>query len=344
MDLLNRYLQAVRKHLPLKRQDDIIAELRANLESQLEDKESELGRPLTQGEAESWLQGLGPPIQVAVQYQPQQYLIGPAIFSLYLYVLRMSFVWATVIYIVISAVMIATSSPSGSAVIGAVVHIPFMLMQVAAWVTLAFAALEFTAAHYPGTIPSLSGLYGQWSPGNLPPVEAGGGGASKPRSYAKAVAEVVLGYLVLGWLLLIPKHPYLLFGPGVFAWDASPFKLAPVWITFFWWILVFNIIQLAWNCIELLVGSWERPRRWPRLVVKALGLAPVVLLASAPGHVYILLKNSATDQGRNGALAESINRGVHVAVLILCAVVAVQLVIEVGQAVAGYWQRREAAR
>ena len=39
MELLDRYLQAVKKHLPWQRQDDIIAELRANLESQLEDRE-----------------------------------------------------------------------------------------------------------------------------------------------------------------------------------------------------------------------------------------------------------------------------------------------------------------
>ena len=43
MELLDRYLEAVKKHLPWKRQDDIIAELRANLEAQLDDKETELG-------------------------------------------------------------------------------------------------------------------------------------------------------------------------------------------------------------------------------------------------------------------------------------------------------------
>jgi hypothetical protein len=51
MELLDRYLQAVRKRLPWQRQDDIIAELRVNLEAQLEDKEAELGRPLPQQEA-----------------------------------------------------------------------------------------------------------------------------------------------------------------------------------------------------------------------------------------------------------------------------------------------------
>ena len=37
MEILERYLQAVKKYLPWQRQDDIIAELRANLEAQIED-------------------------------------------------------------------------------------------------------------------------------------------------------------------------------------------------------------------------------------------------------------------------------------------------------------------
>lgn len=38
MELLDRYLEAVRKHLPWRGQDDILAELKANLESQLDEK------------------------------------------------------------------------------------------------------------------------------------------------------------------------------------------------------------------------------------------------------------------------------------------------------------------
>jgi len=59
MELLDRYLQAVRKHLPWKRQEDIVAELRANLESQLDEKQGELGRPMTLTEAEAWIKQLG---------------------------------------------------------------------------------------------------------------------------------------------------------------------------------------------------------------------------------------------------------------------------------------------
>jgi hypothetical protein len=54
MERLDRYLLAVRKHLPWQRQDDIIAELRANLEAQLEEKEAALGRPLSPAEMQEW--------------------------------------------------------------------------------------------------------------------------------------------------------------------------------------------------------------------------------------------------------------------------------------------------
>lgn len=79
MNLLDRYLLAVKKYLPWKRQDDILAELKANLESQLEEKQSDLGRPLTAEEMQDWLKRLGPPMMMAARYQPQQYLIGPTI-------------------------------------------------------------------------------------------------------------------------------------------------------------------------------------------------------------------------------------------------------------------------
>ena len=98
MELLDRYLQAVKKHLPWQRQDDIIAELKANLEAQLEDKEAALGRPLTKAEAEVWLKQFGHPIQAAAHYQPQRSLIGPALFPFYWYVLGIALFWATVIY------------------------------------------------------------------------------------------------------------------------------------------------------------------------------------------------------------------------------------------------------
>src|SRR5271166_694959 len=115
MELLDRYLQAVKKHLPWQGQDDIIAELRANLESQLEEKEAGLGRPLTATEAEAWLKPIGAPALMAARYQPQRYLIGPALFPTYWFVLRTVCFWVAVVYLIGSAVGIAAGSPTWEA-------------------------------------------------------------------------------------------------------------------------------------------------------------------------------------------------------------------------------------
>ncbi len=89
MELLDRYLKAVKFWLPSEQKQDIIAELSEDIRSQIEDKESELGRPLNDAEVEAILKKGGPPILVAQRYLPQRYLIGPALFPMYWFVLRL---------------------------------------------------------------------------------------------------------------------------------------------------------------------------------------------------------------------------------------------------------------
>jgi hypothetical protein len=345
MELLDRYLQAVRKHLPWQRQDDIIAELRANLEAQLEDKESGLGRPLTTGEAEDWLRQIGPPMQVAARYQPQQYLIGPAVFPTYWFVLRTVFLWATVIYMIVSVVLILTGqTPNATAVVEAVLRLPVVLMTAAAWVTLIFAAVEFAATHYPGKCPALPGASADWTPSTLPPLEKGSDAGKKPRSYAVAVAEVIFGYLFLIWLLLVPHHPYLLLGPGALYLQFSPFQLAPVWVQFYWWVVALNVFQVIWHSLDLVRGSWQRPRTVERIVTSALGVIPLGILLAARDHAWVTLKHPALDQVRYGGTLDSINKSIHWSLMVLIALTVLTLLGEAGRAALDAWRKRVAAR
>ncbi len=50
MQLLDRYLTAVKFWLPKKQRDDIAAELAANLQAEIDDRTAEIGRPLTDAE------------------------------------------------------------------------------------------------------------------------------------------------------------------------------------------------------------------------------------------------------------------------------------------------------
>jgi hypothetical protein len=344
MELLDRYLQAVKKHLPWKRQDDIVAELRANMESQLEDKEAELGRPLTQEEAEDWLRTMGPPVVVASRYQPQQYLIGPTFFPMYLYVLRLALLWALLIYIIVNAVVIPFTSPSLTSVVDTVLRVPGLMITVAAWVTLVFVALEFVTMRYPGKCPPIAGLSGTWSPSSLPPLEKNDEGFGKPRSYATAVAEVVFGFIALVWLLMIPQHPFLLLGPGAVYLSAGPFQLANVWWTFFWWIVALNVVQLAWRSVNLLRGAWQKRSSGETLVVKTIGLIPLIVLLRVREGGYLMLKNPAVEQAHYGAALEAINKSIHLGLSVVCIIVVLTLAWDFGQFILNSYRQRSAVR
>src|SRR5260370_38440627 len=89
MDLLERYLQAVRTYLPKPQQDDILKELGENLRAQMEDKETELGRPLNEEEGAAILKKHGHPMFVAARYRQTRQLIGSTLFPVDWFTVKM---------------------------------------------------------------------------------------------------------------------------------------------------------------------------------------------------------------------------------------------------------------
>ena len=330
MELLDRYLQAVRKHLPWERQDDIIAELRANLEAQLEDKEAALGRALTKEEADEWLKQIGSPIQVAARYQRQQYLIGPALFPTYSYILKLVLTWATVIYVIASVVTIVAQglgveALAGISLVHAALRLPWIWLINAAIVTLIFAAVELAGARFPGKIYPLAPMTPPWSPLDLPPAGAGDLDWRKPRSFTKSLLEVFFGCLFLAYILLVPHYPFLLLGPGAWYLHSLPYQLAPVWWPFYWCLVAINVLEVAWKLVDLARGSWRKRKNPARhLAMHVLSLIPVGILLAAPEQKLFLLKNPA-DAATLGGSLEAVNKGAFQVLSIVVALVILQL-------------------
>lgn len=342
MELLDRYLEAVKKHLPWQGQDDILAELRANLESQLEEKEAELGRPLTREEAEQWLKQLGPPIQMAARYQRQQYLIGPAVFPIYGHVLRLTLAWCAAIYTITKTVELASEGFGVGAVVTAVLNLPWILLISGAIVTLIFAAIEQAGVRFGGKC-AFATAGAPWTPGISSPFDASHD-AKKKRNYATATAEVIFGFLFFAWLLLIPHYPVLWLGPGATYLAALPYKLAPVWWTFYWCLVGMNGFELTWKTVDFVRGTWQGPKRWRHLAMHLLSLIPLGVLLTAPDHALFLLKNPAADAAAHSAEVASANQGVHTGVAIVSAIVVLQLAWAAGKMALEAWRKRLAAQ
>jgi hypothetical protein len=320
MELLDRYLEAVRKHLPWKRQDDLLAELRANLEEQLEDKESALGRPMTGEEAEAWVKQLGSPMQMAARYQPQQYLIGPALFPIYRLVMRTALLWFTVIYVVVGVIQAAGSEYPGSALLRAAGRLPLQLLGFAAFITLSFAVAEFVAMRFSKKLPP--GLP-EWSPGSLPPLERKLSGP-KPRTRTQAIGGLVFSIIGLAFWLLLPIYPYLLLGLGAAYPKQIPFEFAPVCWTFYWWVAATSALQIVWRGVELALGLWPHTAGINRVAFAALALIPQSIMLFAPGHTYFTLRSTA-DSARYAGTLFSLNHGVLVAFCVIVAITVLQL-------------------
>src|SRR5271166_7007110 len=88
MELLDSYLGAVKRYLPRGQADDIIKELGDDLRSQIDDKATELGRPLTDAEQMAIFKENGDPMLVARRYRQDRRslslgweLIGPELLT-----------------------------------------------------------------------------------------------------------------------------------------------------------------------------------------------------------------------------------------------------------------------
>jgi hypothetical protein len=274
MNLLNRYLQEVGRYLPKARRDDIIAELRANILSQIEDKEHELRRPLAESELVEMLQHHGNPLIVAGRYREHNLglafgiqLIGPELFPFYKTILIFNLSITLAILAVVMPV-IARSIHEGITLARVLTPLFFQFAAV----TLIFIAVDRGKGH----------VLNRWDPGKLPPLKAN----PEDGPTARNIFHLIAAALGTIWLALTPRWPYLLLGPGALYLQAMPMKLMPQWVEFYWAILILVCAQLALQFLSLFRRLPRRKAKVVDLALKIAGLCiGVLLLLKYPNYV-----------------------------------------------------------
>ena len=334
MNWLERYLQAVRKHLPWQRQDDIIAELRANLEAQLEERQEQLGRALTEGEILDWLKELGPPMMMASRYQPARYLIGPNLFGVYWLIMRLSIVWASVAFAISVVVRVIVETHDSAWIAQQILMLPWVWLQTALWITLTFACIEFAITRNPEKSESVFNWGAKWNPASLPPVAMPRPAHGKQRSYAGAVAELIVHSAVVVWLLLIPSNPWLMLGPAAAYLHSSPVLLLPVLMYFYWAVVAVNAIRAIWLGFVLVAEEWRFKTTAEHLVTKVVEMVPTFILITAPAHQYVIAKPGANPLPA-GLQLDQLNHYIWMGCVVIGAIVAIQFVVELAKTAFG---------
>jgi hypothetical protein len=315
MDLLERYLQAVGQYLAPATRADVLAELRVNLQAEMDDLAEEKQRSLTESEVAAILKAHGRPMLVAARYLPQRYLIGPEVFPFYLLTLRKAAPLVVLVYFVAHlATFIFSPGPGAFAgsIVSSVAQLVPVLLIFWALMTLTFAVLDYVRRHQ-----GEGACWNAWDPAKLPPLTH----PKKEKSPAGQIADLVIHCLWMLYVFAIPHHPYLVMGPGTLVLAKLSADFAPVWRPFYVALIALLLIQLVVKLIALARRN-ERRERSLKLLTNLFGLVPVGILAF--NKVYFV-PTSATANFH--ALAQ-LNYSLKVGLRITLAILVLNLLIE----------------
>lgn len=309
MELLERYLKAVGEHLPARGREDMLRELRANLQAEIEGREEELGRALDGTEIAKVLEAHGMPVLVAARYGQQQFLIGPGLFPFYWYTLKKSFPLVILAYAAVQGITTILAADSatqlGQRIGSAVAHFPAVAFTFWAIMTLGFAVFEYVQGRY---IPKLT--LPRWSANDLPPLDE-----APKHSFAHGVADVIVSILTIVWLLAVPDRPYLILGPGLRLVHNMPFGLTREWHVFYWQIVTVLIAMIPLKA-AMLFPSLRRWRQHLELAVRALGVMIPLVMVQVRTYFVAGASISANNLKSLNGINAGINFGFKIALAI----------------------------
>lgn len=244
-DLIERYIAAVKFWLPAHMREDIAAELAEDIRSEIDEAEKVKGRKLTEDEIAAILKARGRPMSVAAGYQPQRHLIGPELFPLYIFVLKivavicfiprvLALIWQMLID---HSASLPTDSPLNS------------LLVAFAIVTIVFAVIE----HRVIDITKKN----DWNPKSLRPV-VDRNRIPRGESIGEIIGPLIgIGFYAAGYLSRttydFPDH--------------ASITVAPEWIVFWQIIVALAFCEMALAAANLFKPYWSGPRVMAWLVL-----------------------------------------------------------------------------
>jgi hypothetical protein len=270
MNLIDRYVFEVGRHLPRKNRTDIQIELRSSLVDALEDR---VGENPEDADIIALLKEFGPPKAVAASYFPEgQYLIGPSLYPLFRLV-----------------VVIALAAVTGSQVLawGVAVFIaeaPFSLLEALGGIlnslpiTLGMVVIVFAILQRFDVRPDFEDE--PWDPASLPQISD-----FEPVNRGERIFGVIVSMIILG---VITSFPGII---GFVTFPGGEFSLNPVIPQFLGWISIALLLGIGLDIYLLWQGRWTTTSRIAKIAVNLFSVSVLFLLVQ--GHTAWLAERGA---------------------------------------------------
>jgi hypothetical protein len=319
--LIDRYVQAVRFWMP-KGQEDVLAELTEDLYSQRDAKEEEVGRPLEEDEVAALLKRCGRPIVMAGKLRPQAYLIGPTMFPVFRFILKVSLLWimVPVFIFIVGPVNYAESKSLGLAILHTLGELWPAGFIAAGIITVVFAVLERAAKEFCSD--------DRWNPKSLPPLQK----AQRKTSKGQAVCELTFNILGFVWLLLLPSNPFLILGPA-----ARFLSAGPTLHRFYGPFLLLALAAVARSAVVVARPQLSRFPAWSQWAQTVLWLIVLKYMIGAAGqttgvawHPFVVATSGVEQHAR---IAAVLNASILVSIVCVWLGLCVALVIQTWESV-----------
>jgi hypothetical protein len=282
-DLLQRYIHEIGSRLSSKDQEDVMDELQSLLTDTIEERSQEDGTGHNTALVSQVLQDFGPPEEVAARYRGKpNYLIGPDLYPAFIRTLKLVFLIAGIITLVlVSLSTLSLVRPGASAADVSALARWFDVFWNFAWSTFGIAVVVFAVIER-NWGPS-AGQRADWNPLDLPPVND-----------PNRVSLVHTTFRVYGIVLLFLLFNVFVDRLGILFFDSAQgprmIPLSELGVSFpillldIWWL-----IALARNLFLLYRRSENRLTRWCEF---GLGVFGAIILYSILHEVLL-----AVDQG-----------------------------------------------
>ncbi len=270
MSLIERYIYEVGRHLPRKNRSDIQAELRSSLVDALEDR---VGGDPSEDDVAAFLKEFGSPKDVAAPYHPQgQYLIGPALYSLFRMVVGIALaatLGAQLLAWCVAVFIAQEPFTPWEALEGLINSIP---------VTFGMVVIVFAILERVGVRAELED--DEWDPHTLPQIDD-----VEPVKRGERIFGIVAGIGILALLIFFPDYVGFVTTPG------GEFFSNPVIVQYRYWISLMLLIGIGFDSYLLWQGRWSTATRIAKVAVNLLSLILLSLLVL--GHNNWLAAHNA---------------------------------------------------
>jgi hypothetical protein len=257
MELIERYLQEIGRHLPANKRADILSELRSSLNDSLEARTN--GQPSEEAVIQI-IKEMGTPRKVAASYYPEgQYLIGPELFPFFQFILGIVLA-ATVGGQLIAVIVSLIVSHRADSLVQELLQILNSIPAALGSVVLVFAIMQWFNVH-----PDIEKK--DFDPRTLPPLRK-----DKPIKRGKRIISIAFGTIFLTFLCAFGTS-----GGFTAKYGVNLFT-DPVLDRYYPWIAVSIMLGILLDIILLWRGRWEISTRIAKIGINIFSLVLLYLL------------------------------------------------------------------